>query len=59
MGEKNMSRFCGRRTRKKIGTVVAAIGLGIVLAMVIPFWGWIMAMGGVIIVAGWKIMENN
>lgn len=54
-----MSRFCGRRTKKKIGTVIAAIGLGIVLAMVIPFWGWIMAMGGVIIVAGWKIMEGN
>lgn len=54
-----MSKFCGRRTKKKIGTVVAAVGGGIVLSMLIPFWGWIMAMGGVIIVAGWKIMESN
>lgn len=54
-----MSRFCGRRTKKKIGTVIAAVGGGIVLSMLIPFWGWIMAMGGVIIVAGWKIMESN
>jgi hypothetical protein len=53
-----MPRFCGRRTKKKIGAGLAAIGVGIVLAMIIPFWGWIMAMGGVIIIAGWKVMDS-
>jgi len=48
-----------KENKKKIGAIVAAIGVGIVLSMLIPFWGWIMAMGGVIIVAGWKIMEDT
>lgn len=54
-----MPRFCGRRTKKKIGAAAIAVGAGVVLSMLIPFWGWIMAMGGVIIIVGWKIMEGN
>ncbi|WP_291559299.1 MULTISPECIES: hypothetical protein [unclassified Clostridium] len=54
-----MSKFFCRKTRKRIGAIVVAVGLGILLAMLIPFWGWIVAMGCVIIGLGWKIMEDR
>lgn len=53
-----MSRFFCRKTRKRIGAIIVAVGLGILLAMLVPFWGWIVAMGCGIIVLGWKVMED-
>jgi len=34
------------------------MGAGIVLAMLIPFWGWMMVVGCAIIAIGWYIMEK-
>lgn len=45
--------------RKRIGSIICAVGTGIVLAVLIPFWGWIFAMGCVIIGAGVYVMRNR
>jgi len=46
------------RTTKRLGLIVSSVGAGIVLAMLIPFWGWMIAIGCAIICAGWFIMNK-
>ncbi|GAA0114374.1 hypothetical protein [Clostridium senegalense] len=38
--------------------VIGAVAFGVILGIVIPFWGWIIAIGLGIISAGWKVMEK-
>ena len=47
-----------RRAIRRLGLIVSSVGAGIVLAMLIPFWGWMIAIGCVIICAGWFIMNK-
>jgi len=54
MGEVSMRS----RTTKRLGLIVSSVGAGIVLAMLIPFWGWMVAIGCAIICAGWFIMNK-
>lgn len=44
---------------KKVGTVISSIGIGIVLAVVVPIWGWVMVIGLGLIFAGWYIAKNS
>ncbi|MEG1255239.1 hypothetical protein [Clostridium sp.] len=46
------------RTTKKLGLIVSSIGVGIVLSMLIPFWGWMIVVGCAVIALGWFIMEK-
>ncbi|MEG0133293.1 MAG: hypothetical protein RR891_06455 [Clostridium sp.] len=46
------------RTTRKVGLVVSSIGVGIVLSMLIPFWGWMIVVGCSIIALGWYIMDR-
>jgi uncharacterized membrane protein YccC len=48
-----------KRKRKKVGLMIASIGIGIVITFIIPVWGWIIAVGGALIYFGWCLMENN
>lgn len=53
-----MGRLIKRCARRKWGLIIVAIGVGVVLAVIIPFWGWILAMGCVIIGAGCVLMKR-
>ena len=50
---------CSHKLKKKIGLVIAAVGIGIVLTIVIPFWGWLIAVGGALIYYGWYLISNK
>lgn len=43
---------------RNFGLIVISVGAGIVLAVLIPFWGWMIAIGGAIICIGWFIMNR-
>ena len=45
--------------KKKIGLIIAAVGIGIVITIVIPFWGWLIAIGAALIYYGWFLISNN
>jgi len=42
-----------------IGLAITCIGIGVIITVIIPIWGWIIAVGGMLIFLGWYIMENN
>lgn len=46
------------RVTRRIGLIVSSIGVGIVLTVLIPIWGWFIAIGCVIIGIGWYIMTR-
>jgi len=46
-----------RKIRSKIGITIAAIGAGMLLAVFMPFWGWIIIAGAVSLMGGKN--ENN
>lgn len=48
-----------RKTRNKIGISIAAIGIGMLLAVFMPFWGWIIIAGAVLIYIGWNLAEHK
>ncbi|WP_187119269.1 hypothetical protein [Clostridium polynesiense] len=48
-----------RKIRNKIGIAVAAVGLGLLLAVFMPFWGWIIIAGSVLIYIGWNLAEHK
>lgn len=31
----------GRKSNKKLGIIVGSIGLGIVVTIIVPIWGWL------------------
>lgn len=45
--------------QKNIGWIIGSIGVGMVLTFVVPFWGWIIAVGGGLIYAGWYLINNG
>jgi len=49
---------CHKGKKVNYGFVVAAVGLGLVLAVIIPIWGWILAAGAGLIYLGWYLMNN-
>ncbi|MBP2031614.1 hypothetical protein J2Z42_000279 [Clostridium algifaecis] len=55
MGKKCLKR----RTKRKIGIIVVSVGVGLMLTIIIPIWGWIIAGGTVLIYFGWCLIENH
>ena len=47
------------KNRKKVGLIVLSLGVGVILAVLIPFWGWILAAGGALIIGGWCLIQNS
>ena len=45
------------RFKKKLGLMIGAIGLGLLLAVFMPFWVWIIIAGAVLIYIGWTLAE--
>jgi hypothetical protein len=44
---------------KKIGIIIASVGVGITLAIVIPFWMWIIAAGLGLIAGGCYLINKH
>jgi FtsH-binding integral membrane protein len=60
LGDNNVSgRLWRKRNRKRFGLIVASIGIGLVITVVIPVWGWIITVGGVLIYCGWYLIGHN
>lgn len=53
-----MSKYL-KKTSKKAGLLVCGLGIGLMLAVLVPFWGWILAAGAAMIVGGWILIQNN
>lgn len=47
-----------RRPMRSVGMIVCAVGAGIVLAVLVPIWGWLFIGGCAIIGIGWFIMNK-
>ncbi|OFI07678.1 hypothetical protein CLOACE_00260 [Clostridium acetireducens DSM 10703] len=45
--------------KEKLGIAVICIGVGIVVSIIIPCWGWMLALGGGLIYCGWYLMEHS
>ena len=45
---------------KKInfGIVVASIGIGVLVTVIIPIWGWLIFVGAGLIAVGWYIIQH-
>ncbi|MDP4177430.1 MAG: hypothetical protein Q8900_03710 [Bacillota bacterium] len=44
--------------KKTIGIACASLGLGFILTIIIPVWGWIIAIGGALIYIGWQMINQ-
>jgi len=38
--------------------VIASVGVGVIMAVVFPIWGWIIVGGAALIYAGWYLIEK-
>lgn len=47
-----------RRTIRQLGVITIALGAGIIISVLIPYWGWMIAIGGGVIALGWFIMNK-
>ncbi|MDF2883383.1 MAG: hypothetical protein K0R54_3940 [Clostridiaceae bacterium] len=41
------------------GFIVASVGIGIVVAVIIPFWGLLLAVGISLVFIGWYLVEHK
>lgn len=56
MMSKHLWRFC---PRNRLGLIAVSVGIGLVMAVIIPVWGWIIAVGGGLICIGWFIIDRH
>ncbi|WP_180964065.1 hypothetical protein [Haloimpatiens massiliensis] len=47
-----------KKVKKKIGLILACTGAGIVLAVIVPIWGWLILVGGGLIYCGWFLTKH-
>jgi len=45
--------------KKKVGLAALSLGVGLILAVLVPFWGWILAAGAGLIIGGWYLIQNS
>ena len=48
-----------KRNKKKVGLVILSLGVGLILAVLVPFWGWILAVGAALIIGGWNLIQKS
>ncbi|URZ06557.1 hypothetical protein [Clostridium felsineum] len=54
---KKRFKSCGMN-KYGLGIIVASVGAGIIIAVILPIWGWIIAAGGGLIFVGWFLINN-
>ncbi|WP_246582943.1 hypothetical protein [Clostridium simiarum] len=52
-----MSKLCHKK--KILGIVVGCVGLGMVLSVLMPLWGWLLAIGGGLVYCGWYLFDSK
>jgi len=52
-----MSRKIKRN--KKAGLIVISVGAGLILAVLVPFYGWILVVGAALIIGGWNLIQKS
>lgn len=45
--------------KKSMGIIITSIGIGIILTVVVPIWGWVVAAGLALIYCGWQVMDHH
>lgn len=45
--------------KNRLGVIIVSVGVGLVMAVIIPIWGWIVAVGAGLICIGWFIMNHR
>ncbi len=45
--------------KSNLGWIIGSIGVGIIITFIIPIWGWMIAVGGGLIFAGWYLIGNS
>ncbi|WP_346901411.1 hypothetical protein [Clostridium sp.] len=51
-----MSRkCCGKNI---IGITIMSIGVGMLIAVLMPIWGWLLLGGGALVYVGWCLAEK-
>jgi hypothetical protein len=45
--------------KTNLGWIIGSIGVGIIITFIIPIWGWMIAVGGGLIFAGWYLIGNS
>lgn len=54
-----MSKKCKSKLNQNIlGVIAASVGIGILITVIIPYAGWIIAVGGALIYIGWYLIEH-
>lgn len=49
---------CHKVKKINSGLVIASIGIGVIITVIIPVWGWILFVGAGLIAIGWYIIQN-
>ena len=44
--------------KNMLGLLVSAVGVGILLSVLVPLWGWLIVIGGSLIYVGWCFAER-
>ena len=47
------------KVKMNVGLIVLSIGAGLILAVLIPFWTWILVIGAGLIAGGWYLIQNS
>lgn len=54
-----MSKSCKKKFHKNaVGLIVTSVGVGIIITVILPVCGWIIAVGGGLIYLGWYLIEH-
>jgi hypothetical protein len=59
LGDNDVTKRSVKRKYRRLGLISASIGIGVVITVVIPIWGWIIAVGGALIYCGWYLIGHN
>jgi hypothetical protein len=46
------------RGRRLLGLVLLCLGIGILLVLILPFWGWLALGGAGLIIMGWFLFRR-
>lgn len=49
---------CKHKAYKNLGLIVASIGIGIIITVLLPIWGFVIAVGGGLIYVGWYLIDH-
>lgn len=52
-------KYIVKKIKENLGFVTMAVGIGIIVTIVLPIWGWIIVVGVTLIYVGWYLIQNH